>query len=1230
MTRYLRRDTDAPELEDDQAAVVQQYHEGSGRVAVGAGAGTGKTTTLMDVVAEAVLQELFAQVPDSESVPSWLETADQSSFENPFDDVLLTTFSNDAANELKTRLKRRLRDHNAAAEYELPVNVWSWIETGSTISTIDSFFHELFEEIAVEIGVAPSFEVQSKLELRTLRDDVMAELEREHQEKVRRLENAYPAESWREYPPADLGTMLADAQQRCREYCVEPLAAADGLLENLNRAHADVTPPYDLADINTMVSELVQEGAVVTPPDEDAGEQLVEHVEETYERSRQLASDFGDLLVEYDRLYDERTREEGQFSHQDITYHLYSFLRDNPVHPFTEALRTRYSHVFVDEFQDTSYAQTAVLSEFISDEEFPTKYLLIGDVKQSIYEWRSAEPGIFARLLDYAKGEPVSEELPLMADELTYQPLTSNFRSHPHIIGAVNEIFGDIFDQPGRGAMGDVPIDYTPLDAKRRATQADDPHVHVMNRGGETKTEHWVDQEIEQAADAVTGILDEGSVHVDRDPFSEDMTLTEPVAGDITFLFRRRRFMRQYAEELRDRGIGVAVNLDDDLFSQAEVRLIIDLLNWFANPHSKSSLLRIVRSPLVALSDATIRALTSHESSIPDLLNEWDSALPDDDRKRLRGLVTLRDDLRWEREGNKTELIHRIYRHSGFDTVVLADTDALRRYGNLWLLAEVVSQWEDEELLAYREFVDRLQRHRDQSESSAESDYTVVNLADESEADTVTLTTIHAAKGREFPIVFVVDLLYRLNYPRPQLDRLLSTRAEGFTLRPRAAETPCPTNCSIPSPDEDAAVWLSEAFDEDFADCTGPIWLSDERDPETGELRYNNPLNTYIQPQIAESWRMLYVALTRATDHLFVGLGEAIPYRGEWTTWMVGIRESLSEDGSWPAGLSRELLTTPSEQAADSRVETVPIGVDDVAGSDREPTAAPDTTGVDVYLDSDGPTDRLETIPFRPETITPTSVHTLAECPRRYQYQHVQQITDIRASGRSELSPPGGMDPAAWGTLVHETVERHIQSGKEAALEHVRSNAEAVQAAVEHGILSTFESTTVHDQVENYCSENEVLTEHELRAFIPVDGREVQVRGQVDLLYRIGEEWHIVDFKTASAGDVGAYTRREHDRQVATYVWLLEEIYGVDVASQTVLYLGDGVERSHNADSETFVSLVEDVATRVDFDEGGELVARPSTGDADAELHPDSRCGTCPYSAARGGPCEHGGQRERR
>ena len=104
-----------PEFEftGDQASVMEAYHEGTGRVCVGSGAGTGKTTTLTRVVAEAVVR---MSQPGLGNIDS-----------NPFDEILVTTFTRDAAGQLKTKIKQLLREHETRSDTEFDLALWRWI-----------------------------------------------------------------------------------------------------------------------------------------------------------------------------------------------------------------------------------------------------------------------------------------------------------------------------------------------------------------------------------------------------------------------------------------------------------------------------------------------------------------------------------------------------------------------------------------------------------------------------------------------------------------------------------------------------------------------------------------------------------------------------------------------------------------------------------------------------------------------------------------------------------------------------------------------------------------------------------------------------------------------------------------------------------------------------------------------------------------------------------------------
>lgn len=1223
--------TDTMELEfraednspvSDQEAVIEEFHEGTGRVAVDAAAGTGKTTTMLYTVAETVVREATEEY-------------------NPFEDILLTTFTRDAASELKQRLKSELRRHKAAGG-DVPQDVFRWIETDSHIQTMDSFFHELLTQISLEINLPPDFEIEEGVELQQLRDEIFDQLRISHSDEFEQLDNAYPDESWREYPPDSVEQMLTNAQQKCRELGITPVEAKQQMVDNLAAGHGGQTPPTTLDDVNELLEVVVAPTAEVTTRNsprsqEEAYDEMVDHVRDTYERSLDLIEAFCAILQEYEAQYDEATREAGVFTFRDATHILREFLNRSEGADFAESLGRKFDYVFVDEFQDTSIAQCDILQTFIRNES-ETQLLLIGDVKQSIYEWRSADPSIFSEIIEETRGESGGARIPhLDVDNVTYHALTSNFRSHEDIVAATNHVFSQLFDDDTRGDISDaINIEYTPVEAASPSAGAssDSAHLHVLDLeyenidGYPRRQEIWTPDEADRIAGTIASMVGyseedaaEAPVLV-ADGTDEDGApqTRPPKPGDITLLFRSTRYMHVYADALRDYGINAAPKTTDDLFAQAEIKLLIDVLYWFANPHETGSILRILRSPLVACSDETLRSLAAREYYLEDLIGGWPEELPKRDKEQIDRLVELRDDLRWEREGSKTDLVNRILRHTCFDAIVLADIDGLRRYGNLWLLTEIVSDWEDEELLPYRDFVDRLMTLREQANQS-ESSYEVVDIADRHDESTVSLTTVHAAKGQEYSIVFLCDLLKQSTFPKTQHERLVANRQNGFALRPKASDLPFPPDVSFPTPNDTDDVWIGENRDvNDIPELTGPIWLSDERD-NSGHLRFRNPLNDFVEAEQAEFWRMFYVAFTRAEDHLFLGVSQLPDWIDftEYTTWNVAFNNFMMPSEGWEA----EGVNLPIRGGSEDP-DTLDIGVNEIPRSDPETTDTISAPDLEMHLESP-PSNRREQVPFRPARVSATQIHELLECQRRYQYQYVQEISSSRLQvtstdpivlESSEKSIPRGLNPDQWGDIVHEAFERRLED--ESSLEaYLRKFTDSIQEAVEM-VIEDAQSHTAEFR-EALGSPDQAHAEFTVSTILDLDGNPLRIDGDIDLLYQRNGSWYLVDYKTAARPD-DEYEELRYERQLRTYTWLLEREYGIEVQEASLIYIdldADPHCRSEPlpeaVETDGFEEELRNRITGLEITTSRGLTAEPA----------EHRCSACPYRASRGGPCEN-------
>lgn len=1180
---------------EDQATVMHAFQEGTGRVCVGSGAGTGKTTTMTRVVAESVVR--MAQ-PSPDSLDA-----------NPFDNILVTTFTRDAAGQLQTKIKQLLREHEENAQVEFDPALWRWIETDSHISTIDSFTSELLNEIAPEARVAPDFDVRDEIETEELLREVIRAIEdqEEYEDALEVLETGLEDISVKDY--------LHSIQQKLRELCysfAEPDAEPGTTIfadQMKGEIHNGREPLFDDADIRNIVSHVtgIPESGISIPDVED----IHSHINEDYAYNVGFAEALDALIDVFEAEYDQRTRTTGKLSYQDITYIVWQYLEEESSKPLQESLATRFSKIFIDEFQDTSLAQSQILSHLIQDSDAGADILIIGDVKQSIYGWRSADPEIFARILEHADSESSADPY-LGVPNWTRAELVTNFRSHPHLIWAGNHLFDYVFSHEGLGAVGTFPINFEPLRPHRASTNPEQARLHVLPLGDVT-AEEWRTRDPQQTAAAIHGMVEGDELTIDD---GED---ERPVrAGDVTLLFRRGIYMQSFREALDDHGLDNAIVADRGLFKNDEIGFIIDVLDWFANPHSKDSLLRILRSPVTALSDKSLRFLASQDWNLPVALEEWsDSDLPSSDKERLTGLVDLRSDLRWDREDSKAELVQKIIQHTGIEIILLAGPDAVQRYGNLWVLVELVRDWEDEELLPYRDFVNRLKWYQEMARANDET-FENAQIADSSADHTVKLRTVHSSKGLEFSVVFLPDLLASPGGRVQSRDRVTFRDSKSgepqFGLRPRPSGEP------VQFDDGPGTKWTTDSY-------RATLWLAPERD-ENGQFRYDHPYNPAIEDEFAEFWRLLYVAFTRAGDHLFLPLGDDIsPGHHNWSTWAHPLLNIFQHGTEWPDSGDGEIVEFNLDDTAmvdeDDSPMSIPfdIGASDLAEPvDTGSLGMPDIETVDSNPSQ--PTSNWDEVPFAPRELSPSTLHDLIACPKRYQYRALEEVSEARGESPPGTNAPDGYSPAYWGTLVHQMLERcheDILDGRDplASNDTESKTAEFLDQHEEirdrfREVLNDYRNLGLWTKLH----ESEViLPEYELSAIHPEEPK-VHVSGIVDLLMKTSEGWEIIDFKTGSPPADASYLADQYRSQLETYAWMLQSEYDIAPVRAKLFYVQDGSTHEYEPDQDQFQAYLRELPNDLEIHSETGLPTKPdpdpATNNAD-ELDLESRCGSCPF-----------------
>jgi ATP-dependent helicase/nuclease subunit A len=1194
----LRRNK-SNELEDDQKHAMNCYLSRGGRVCVDAGAGTGKTTVLIETLAETILRELQGKSDDF----------------NPMERILVVSFGVEASRQLKSRLKERLRDHESAGG-DLPLNIWRFIESESHIQTIDAFLQALLREIITEIGVNPAFEIPPGLEQDNLVDEILNKIHNEPslRPKWLRLERAFPTLDFLEYGPESLRNMIWNTHQKTREFCLEPKEVKVQLVSAVkNLIHKGLEPPFTIDKLKNLVQQLSNKSYILDCPDDEEAAMIV-HAEDAYNHSLQLANDFGDLLVAFDEEYDAVTKKEGRLTYIDIAYLVWQYTFKKGDNDWKTSLQKRFDHILVDEFQDTNFVQYEVIRSLIrSGPPHERNHIMfIGDLKQSIYQWRSAEPQIFADLIISLKRKKTNVSFP---EGMIYAPLVSNFRSHPKLIDFFNGLFWKVFKDEARGAIsGEVP--YVELKAMVEPNHDDNkPRIHVLINPGSTVDE-WVGHEATRVSGIVRGILQPNSGILIRD----GNQTRQPRAGDIVLLFRRNRNIPRYVKELRSSGINCAIRTDVSLFGEPEVSLVIDFLDWLANPDSRESITRILRSPIVALSDKTLRYLASKRFLLVGALNGWKSELnlPEQDKRRLKELLNFREDLRWDREGPKASLIERIIAHGSFDSVVLASEEGLQAQANLWMLIEVVSSWEEEELLAYREFVELLKALRERARSGNEKDFPRAILADEKTKDSVKIMTIHAAKGLEFPIVIIPDIVYVDESARNE--RIVRNRRAGIILRPRASDTYQPFRVSIVNPSNQKHVsWVGRGSENAI------LWLSPERDLQNGLFVVESPIKQKVKDDVAEFWRLFYVVATRARDHLIFSVGNEDKWeKYEWNSWMRYLRTSL-DLANIGATQQRVVTFQPSSRQVEIGIEDLP------ATPSPTPTPfleKPVPSGENSEYESACPS-------FVPSQVNPSLFPILLECPRRYQYEALWLTSGLRESllkaYTTGAQPPytksGRMSADEWGNQIHEALRRwefslSIYSDQSLIdymdqLERVlgtKVRAEIVKA------LTNFSKLPVGKMAIDAARNNRtIMKEQPLQALISSNASSppILVQGRFDLLFQNQKgEWILVDFKAEEAPPQKSFRDRIYQGQINAYSWLISNAIGLKVKKAYLAYIHpNGAEQELFPDETQFEKQVKSSLGSLSLDPQKGLKATPSYG-------PDGPCQSCPYNREVGGPCE--------
>lgn len=453
------------------------------------------------------------------------------------------------------------------------------------------------------------------------------------------------------------------------------------------------------------------------------------------------------LLEEFDSRYRAEKARRKALDFSDLEHEAIRLLIDPTTkRPTAEAreIAAKYREVMVDEYQDSNEVQEAI---FEAVSQAGQNRFMVGDVKQSIYRFRLADPGIFL-----AKYEAYPSYLEARDGAPRKILLQENFRSRREILQAVNDVFSLVMSKDaGELDYGEAELLRAGLASSPLGASAVELHcisLDIETAEGEADADKR-DEEANFVASRIAQMISNGEQ-------IEDSGQMRPIrAGDIAILMRSPTSAAiSYQRALAERGIASVSDRGGSILDTTEVEVLCAILSILDNPHQDIPLVTAMASQVFAFTpDELAQPRTALRSGdLYDCICAYEPK-PDKLKRFLSWLDSSRERMRRQ---SVLELIDDVLLRTGLSDVYACMEDGVQRSRNLAAFRELAAGFDTGALKPLAAFNSYLQTLREQNVG-------VIAAQQESGADAVRIMSIHKSKGLEFPVVFLADLSRQTN-----------------------------------------------------------------------------------------------------------------------------------------------------------------------------------------------------------------------------------------------------------------------------------------------------------------------------------------------------------------------------------------------------------------------------------------------------------------------------------
>lgn len=849
------------------------------------------------------------------------------------------------------------------------------------------------------------------------------------------------------------------------------------------------------------------------------------------------------LTLDFAKAYGAAKKEKGWIDFSDLEHFCLQILLApdaSPEHPVpsaaAEELRSQYEEVFIDEYQDTNGVQE-LITRLVSGED---NRFMVGDIKQSIYRFRLADPTLFLE-----KYQSFSR------DEKAVQrciDLGRNFRSVPVVLDAVNAVFSRAMTAEAAG------MDYGEREKLYAGRQAPDDErwiggpveVDIVPTPSDEEDDDGstaFEKECRFIAGRIGELLASGRMAARKDGTLEPLSyrhivvLLRSMAGKADVLI----------QALQEGGIPSYAEQSGGYFAAVEVQVMLALLRCIDNPEQDLAMAAVLRSPLVGLDETALAGVRlAGDGTLWQNLPAFVASLPDgvDEKEDLQQFMAAFDSWRtYSRRHGVAELLQRLYDDTAYVDFVGAMPGGDVRQANLKALYDRARQYEEagfRGLFRYLQLMDKMKEDG--------LDLAPAKVVSEKE-DVVRIMSIHKSKGLEFPVVFVADMGKAFNR-RDTQDQILFHNRLGIGLKQYDPEW----RMSYPT-----LIWSGIA----------------------AQLRWEGT---------AEEERILYVAMTRARDQLIL-TGHSSHIDRDWQRWTSRLNPAQAKsylDWVMPAALAPFGAKADADYARPGAAwqdaiwqvriaRAVPAGTVEEGAYDGEPRLEAlrrgDLTGTPVpsWLD-----EQLSWQYAYPQAVRTAAKFSVSEVKRRYQELHSDELQDEAAlsvpaaaviptaPGEDDAFaalPPwlAGEEAAVSGAQRGTALHKALQYITPAADQTTATLRREIDAFVRQGLLSREEAKLVYVPVlAAFCQSDigrRMAESPELHREYPFTvllaggdplpetetGEQILIQGVIDCLFREDDAWILVDYKSDRLETADAF-RNRYAVQLALYKRAVEQI----------------------------------------------------------------------------------------